>query len=789
MERGYIAGVSLHSRLELGHTPQPPTMSPSAPRSRPALTHEAVLEELQSVCASSSFARAGEARRLLCYLVETEQAGMAADLREVQIASALYGREPSYDPKLDGIVRVNAARLRVRLEDHYLRHPSALRIILPVGSYVPCYEQSASAQQAVHSEQSVDARKQGDLRVASTEAISGGWPDADASPVPPFRQHGRPLWVAAAVMTVLLVFWMVFRPGAGAATAGPAWMAHPFSRMGGVEHFPAFSPDGRSLIFVWDRAAGVPAAIYIQKLNSEQPQAVTTGASGETRPAWSPDGGTLAFVRLQALGQKQIILRSMPGGAERVVATLHGRVPWLCNNPKISWAPDGGTLYTSGAPSAVIGTHGEEERCAILSVRLADGAVQAFTRSPAGSLGDLEASVSPDGQTVAFVRSQSYAVDDVYTVGVHDGTVRRLTSNDREVQGLAWMGQGSALIISARATDGMLRLTERDIATGQTRPLTDGSGPASFPAIARNGREIAFISYRHPTRLFRASATGERAISVEGDSNSAPRLSPDGRRLAFASDRSGFAEIWVTDADGGNGLRLTHSDGTGAQDPSWFPDGRSILFECRERRQSQLCVISADGKEEVRRLTSEDADHILPSVSRDGRSVYYLSNRSGRQEAYRQSLGGGEPRQISQGGAVGISESWDGQSLYVESFKDGVGFLRIPAGHESVDTASVTERNRNYLLPALQKVRSCPWIAGPAGLIFYSRAVNPTHLMYFDQVRGISLPFAPIQSDDEPNLLSVAPDGRSVLYSTLGRLSGEIDLLEPPMLGRGGTGR
>jgi Tol biopolymer transport system component len=59
-----------------------------------------------------------------------------------------------------------------------------------------------------------------------------------------------------------------------------------------------------------------------------------------------------------------------------------------------------------------------------------------------------------------------------------------------------------------------------------------------------------------------------------------PDFSPDGRRLAFSSRRSGDAgEIWLASTDGSNPQRLTHGSGPRQSAPAWSPDGSRIAFE------------------------------------------------------------------------------------------------------------------------------------------------------------------------------------------------------------------
>jgi Tol biopolymer transport system component len=82
-----------------------------------------------------------------------------------------------------------------------------------------------------------------------------------------------------------------------------------------------------------------------------------------------------------------------------------------------------------------------------------------------------------------------------------------------------------------------------------------------------------------------------------------PRWSPDGRRIAFASDRSGNYEIWTINADGTNLRQLTFNSERGASFPLWSPDGKQILF----RRNFQNFIIDVD------KTGAPQAEQLLPS--------------------------------------------------------------------------------------------------------------------------------------------------------------------------------
>jgi len=107
-----------------------------------AISDEQVRAELDRVLASRGFANAGRLSRLLRHVVERTLAGEADQLKEYSVGMEVFDRDDKYDPRIDSIVRVEAGRLRSRLEEYYNADGAAdpVRISLPRGAYVALFE-------------------------------------------------------------------------------------------------------------------------------------------------------------------------------------------------------------------------------------------------------------------------------------------------------------------------------------------------------------------------------------------------------------------------------------------------------------------------------------------------------------------------------------------------------------------------------------------------------------------------------------------------------------------------
>ena len=108
----------------------------------------AVREELERVLRSATFTHSHRIRRFLQFVVEEYLAGRQHRLKEYLIGLEVFGRPDSFDPRVDSIVRVEARRLRAKLDEYYAGYgsESALHIQLRKGSYVPLFETAAVAR-------------------------------------------------------------------------------------------------------------------------------------------------------------------------------------------------------------------------------------------------------------------------------------------------------------------------------------------------------------------------------------------------------------------------------------------------------------------------------------------------------------------------------------------------------------------------------------------------------------------------------------------------------------------
>ena len=133
-------------------------------------------EELKRILASAAFAGATRPSRFLSYLVEQTLAGRSDGIKEIVLGTEVFDRAPDFDPRIDTIVRVEAVKLRKRLDEYYAAGPgtTTVRIEVPRGSYVPRFHVVAPTETPADGPPSVPAPTE--VHVPSTSVVGASTP-------------------------------------------------------------------------------------------------------------------------------------------------------------------------------------------------------------------------------------------------------------------------------------------------------------------------------------------------------------------------------------------------------------------------------------------------------------------------------------------------------------------------------------------------------------------------------------------------------------------------------------
>lgn len=338
---------------------------------------------------------------------------------------------------------------------------------------------------------------------------------------------------------------------------------------------------------------------------------------------------------------------------------------------------------------------------------------------------------------------------------------RRVTENGSGILGIAWTTDGRALICALGGASS--RLWRVPISGGKAERLEFESELAASPAVSRVGNRLAYTHSNADQDLWKFHAGGQP--ETVGSSTLWERdaqFSPDGEKIAFGSARSGVPEIWVSNEDGTNPVRLTQGTGALQGTPRWSPDGHWIAFDAQGKDGHwDVYVIDAAGGQ-PRRLTPFPEDDFQPSWSRNGNWVYFQSAHSGRAEVWRTPAAGGQSEQMTHDGGGSPWESWDGKVLY---YTKGRELFAAPL-------AGGAEKR---ILPSMYGWDYYPVENG----IFYVDLPDEKHpyafeLRFLDLVTGSTTVLNKFESGGGQGL-SVSPDRKTFLYS--GGTVGGTDLV------------
>jgi Tol biopolymer transport system component len=715
-------------------------------QARSDLPDSAVRAQLDRILASAVFSRSEHLRRFLSFIVEQSLAGQGHTLKESVLAHELYGRGTEFDGGTDPVVRVDARRLRDRLREYYEGGSDPVVISLPKGSYVPVFEGNPASP----------------IQTVRPVVLTG---PQERRPVAHLRRArmlvGALVLLAAAVIVVIA--WRALRMPANVPPRLLPLVSYP-----GVEGPPALSPDGNLVAFAWSGGAEAgPTDIYLKAVGSEALLRLTATPNSETSPAWSPDGHSIAFVR----DGQGVFTMSQLGGAERQVTASGIHVAWAGDSKSVLIRDRERNAGPFGIPQVFLDTL-ERRR---------------LTQGHFGP-GDWRFEVSPDGNTLAFIRYEREGIADLHVVPMRGGQSRRLSTWNAPVTGLSWTPDGREIVYSVEepAAGRLWRIHANSARPGRGSPIGDIPAAAVNPSISRpipgQPARLAFQTITRDVDIYMMDLEAplvndtieSKPFSSSTRLEGGPRFSSDGSRIAFTSFRSGDLELWVARRDGSGLQKITSLGAPQLFVGGWSPDGARIAFDAAIAGNDDVYVVGADGGH-LRQLTSEPSLDGVASWSADGRWIYFSSSRTGAiPNIWRVSPDGGPATRITRNGGFEPKESSDGRYLFY--------LHRHPAGLP-IDGAARLMRaplagGEEELV--LERVRPFLWSVTDTGIVFVTREpdYDAIDVYRFSDQRVARVGRLGFRISAHDRNMTVSRDGRWALATKMVRFDSDLMLLD-----------
>ncbi|TMO60814.1 amidohydrolase family protein [Pseudoalteromonas aurantia] len=535
---------------------------------------------------------------------------------------------------------------------------------------------------------------------------------------------------------------------------------------------PKFSPDGKKIAFISDRAGG--DNLWVMDINGENKKQISKESHNIVHnPAWAPNGQYIAVKQGQVTG------RTIPGGSIRMYhisggqgVTVRDRLHGAKSQKNVAepaFSTDGTKIYYSVDSTA--GVRWEYNKNAlgkvfeIRSWDLATGEEETVIR---GSGGAIRPTPSPDGKSIAFVKrvdNGTAMASALYIKDLESGIEREVFAGlDRDLQeangahgntpAFAYTPDGKSLIFWAggvfRSVDIQTKLTKviptRVVAEKQMTPALRFAvdvAPDNFKVkmarwsqLSPDGKTALFQALGYLYIKDIASGKVNRLTSQTNHFEFYPSFSRDGKSIVYTTwDDNKLGTVRIISASGGNSKVLTKQPGHYIS-PSFSPNGQHILYKKVTggyllngdwSMSPGIYLIDRDGKESRRVIKSGDNPHFGAAQDR----IYFSAANETHRELKSVDLRGQQERSHFKGDYIfDFKVSPNGEYIaFIEHFNTFVApftstgkTLSINKGTKSFPVKQVSKYSGDYL-NWLSDSSALTWAFGPT---LYQRKLTDT---------------------------------------------------------------
>jgi len=377
----------------------------------------------------------------------------------------------------------------------------------------------------------------------------------------------------------------------------------------------SFSRDGNYIYYVNQEMNHLGMLFQIPSLGGTPTKVLEDVDSPVTL---SPDDKHLAFIR-GSPGERHLIVANVDGTGERKLFSTSQkgslRLGQTWTIPP-AWSPDGKTI----AATAAVTTVGEEYQT-IWGIPVNGGEGGPLSSHHWQTVGRMEWLADGSGLLTTAEEQGAGPSQQIWYVAYPGGAARKITNDLSDYRDLGLTANGktiSAVQTERKANVWIAPTTDTDHARQLTFTNYDGIGGVSWTP---DGKVVYALRASEEENLWIADPAGDnlRQLTSHAGLNRQPVVSPDGRYIAFISNRNGRQHVWRIDADGTHPLELTH--GAEDTDLSISPDSKWIVYRSIVSGSWRILRVGIDGGDPIS-LTNKTGGY--PAVSPDGTQVAFI---------------------------------------------------------------------------------------------------------------------------------------------------------------------